>query len=307
MTATQTPSAQTPGTPLVDSAEVELEHEAAIDVADMPVSRKAQRSRAERIGRGIRAALPPIAVFIVVLGVWYGANAFLGARNFLVPRPDQVITVGLLGPTGQGAQIFGSLLLTAEVAVIGLAIAAVLGILWAILMSQFRWFERSTYPYAVILQCIPILALVPLIGVWFGYELNARIIVCVMIALFPMVASTLFGLQSVEKSQRELFQLQKASRITVLTKLQFPAALPSIFLGLRTSAGLAVVGAIVGDFFFQRGTPGIGSLMNVYTRLLSYPQLFAAIIGAALLGVLMFFIFGLIGRLAVGKWYDPAN
>jgi NitT/TauT family transport system permease protein len=302
MTATQTPS-----TPLVDSAAVELEHEAAIDVADMPVSRKAQRSRAERVGRGIRAALPPIAVFLVVLAVWYAANAVLGARNFLVPRPDQVITEGLVGPTGQGMQILGSLLLTAEVAVIGLVIAAVLGIVWAILMSQFRWFERSTYPYAVILQCIPILALVPLIGVWFGYELNARIIVCVMIALFPMVASTLFGLQSVEKSQRELFQLQKASRMTVLTKLQFPAALPSIFLGLRTSAGLAVVGAIVGDFFFQRGTPGIGSLMSTYTRLLSYPQLFAAIIGAALLGVLMFFIFGLIGRLAVGKWYDPAN
>jgi len=191
--------------------------------------------------------------------------------------------------------------------VIGLAIAAALGILWAILMSQFRWFERSTYPYAVILQCIPILALVPLIGVWFGYEFNARTIVCVMIALFPMVANTLFGLRSVEKSQRELFQLQKASRFTVLTKLQLPAALPAIFLGLRTSAGLAVVGAIVGDFFFQRGTPGIGSLMNVYTSGLEYPQLFAAIIGSALLGVLMFFLFGLIGKLAVGKWYDAAN
>ena len=303
----------TTGTGFVPTSAADEQHAtplgiaAVTDIADLPVSRAAQTTRGERVGRGFRQALPPLGVFIVVLGVWYAANAVLGTRNFLVPRPDQVISVGLFGPTGQGAQILTSLLLTAEVAVIGLAIASVLGILWAVLMSQFRWFQRSTYPYAVILQCIPILALVPLIGVWFGYELNARIIVCVMIALFPMVANTLFGLQSVEKSQRELFQLQRASRFTVLSKLQFPAALPSIFLGLRTSAGLAVVGAIVGDFFFQRGTPGIGSLMNVYTRLLSYPQLFAAIIGSALLGVLMFFLFGLLGKLVVGKWYDAAN
>jgi NitT/TauT family transport system permease protein len=303
----------TEATPLVDSAAVENQHESAIDVADMPISRKAQRSTSERVARGVRAALPPIGVFLVVLAVWYVANAVLGFRNFLLPRPDQVISVGVMGPASggfvgpAGAQILQSILLTAEVAIVGLAIAAVLGVLWATLMSQFRWFERSTYPYAVILQCIPILALVPLIGVWFGYEFNARVIVCIMIALFPMVANTLFGLQSVERSQRELFQLQKASRWTILSKLLFPAAMPSIFLGLRTSAGLAVVGAIVGDFFFQRGTPGIGSLMSTYTRLSSYPQLFAAIIGAALLGVLMFFLFGLIGRLAVGKWYDPAN
>ena len=290
-----------------DALELGAARADAVADIDAPVSRKAVRSRRDRVMRGIRKSLPPIGVFVLVLAAWYIANAVLGARNFLVPRPDQVITEGLIGPTGQGVPILSSLLLTAEVAVIGLAIASVLGILWAILMSQFTWFQTSTYPYAVILQCIPILALVPLIGVWFGYGLNARIIVCVMIALFPMVANTLFGLQSVEKSQRELFQLQRASRFTVLTKLQFPAALPSIFLGLRTSAGLAVVGAIVGDFFFQRGTPGIGSLMSTYTRLLSYPQLFAAIIGSALLGVLMFFLFGLLDRLAVGKWYDPAN
>ncbi|CAN5391104.1 ABC transporter permease [soil metagenome] len=290
-----------------DALEVGAGRTVPVDAAAGLVSRKAIRSRRDRVARGIRRALAPLGVFILVLAFWYAANAILGARNFLVPRPDQVITEGLFGRTGQGAQILSSLLLTAEVAIIGLAIASVLGILWAVLMSQFRWFQTSTYPYAVILQCIPILALVPLIGVWFGYELNARIIVCVMIALFPMVANTLFGLQSVEQSQRELFQLQKASKFTVLTKLQFPAALPSIFLGLRTSAGLAVVGAIVGDFFFQRGTPGIGSLMSTYTRLLSYPQLFAAIIGSALLGVLMFFIFGLLSRLAVGRWYDPAK
>jgi NitT/TauT family transport system permease protein len=159
----------------------------------------------------------------------------------------------------------------------------------------------------VILQCIPILALVPLIGFWFGQEFFARMIVSVLIALFPMVSNTLFGLQSVEKSQRELFQLQGASRWTVLTKLQLPTALPAIFTGMRISAGLAVVGAIVGDFFFRRGTPGIGSLISNYTARLQGPQLFAAILGAAFLGVAIFALFGWLQRVAVGKWYEPAN
>ena len=289
-----------------DALELGEARAVALDTADVPVSRAATRTAGERVRRGVLAALPPLAVFIVVVAGWYAANAILGAgKNFLLPRPDQVITDGFFSQSG--IDILTAVVRTTGVAITGLVIAAVIGILWATAMSLARWVQRSTYPYAVILQCIPILALVPLIGVWFGYEFNARVIVCVMIALFPMVANTLFGLQSVDRSQRELFQLQKASRLTVLIKLQFPAALPSMFLGLRTSAGLAVVGAIVGDFFFQRGTPGIGSLMAVYTRLLSAPQLFAAIIASALLGVAMFFIFGLIAKIAVGKWYDPVN
>jgi NitT/TauT family transport system permease protein len=279
-----------------------------LDVGSTPVSRVAKRSVGERVRRGLLQALPPLGVFALVIGVWYLVNAALDpSRRFLLPRPDQVITEGLFGPSNPGQTILVSIGLTTEVALSGLAVASVLGIGWAVAMSLAGWVQRSTYPYAVILQCIPILALVPLIGFWFGFEFNARLIVCTMIALFPMVANTLFGLQSVDRSQLELFQLQKAGKWTVLTKLMFPAALPSIFLGLRTSAGLAVVGAIVGDYFFQRGTPGIGSLMAVYTRLLAAPQLFASIIAAALLGVAMFFIFGLLSKLAVGKWYDPVN
>ncbi len=277
-----------------------------VPTADIAVSRAAVMSRGERLRRGLLLALPPLAVFVVFVAIWYLANALLGqSQKFLVPTLDQVIVQGFGGPSG--AQILTAVRKTTGVAITGLAIAAVLGILWATAMSQARWVQRSTYPYAVILQTIPILALVPLIGVWFGFEFNSRVVVCVMISLFPIVASTLFGLQSVERSQHELFRLQKAGRWTVLTKLMYPAALPSIFLGLRTSAGLSVVGAIVGDFFFQRGQPGVGSLLQTYARLLSYPQLFAAIIASALLGVVMFFIFGLITKLAVGKWYDGAN
>src|SRR4029453_7130202 len=143
------------------------------------------------------------------------------------------------------SQILQGVWHTTAVALTGIAIAAVIGVGWAIAMAPAGWAKRSTYPYAVILQCIPILAIVPLIGVWFGYEFRARVVVCVMISLFPMVANTLFGLESVEKSLHELFQLQRVRRVTVLVKLMFPAALPSIFVGLCTSAGLSVVAAFV--------------------------------------------------------------
>jgi NitT/TauT family transport system permease protein len=130
------------------------------------------------------------------------------------------------------------------------------------------------------------------------------VVVTVMISLFPMVATTLFGLQSVDKGQRELFKLSGAGRLTMLRKLQLPAALPSMFVGLRTSAGLSVIGAIVGDQFFQRGTPGLGVLIEVDNSRLLGPQMYAAILTAAALGVAIFLLFGLLGRLAVGRWHD---
>ena len=252
-------------------------------------------------------AIPPLLVLAILIGAWYVVHGLLGAsRNFLVPRPDQVIKDGFLDGQTRSEILHGVWHSTA-VALTGIVIAAALGIAWAVAMGSARWVKRSTYPYAVILQCIPILAIVPLIGVWFGYEFKARVVVCVMISLFPMVANTLFGLEAVDKSHLELFQLQKAPRSTVLAKLMFPSALPSIFVGLRTSAGLSVVGAIVGDFFFQRGTPGIGSLLQTYARLLNYTALFAAIFVAALLGVAMFGLFGLLSKLAVGRWYQPTT
>lgn len=301
MTATEVQGAE-----LVD--ELVAISPSVIDGSEIVVSRTAKRSIGQRFVRGLLRALPPLGVFVLVIGAWYAINAALDpTKRFLLPRPDQVITEGLFGPTSDWQKIVVSVGLTTQVAITGLVIAAIIGIGWAVTMSLAGWVERSTYPYAVILQCIPILAITPLIGFWFGFEFPARVIVTVMISLFPLVSNTLFGLQSVDRSQHELFRLQKASRGTVLTKLMFPAALPSIFVGLRTSAGLAVVGAIVGDIFFQRGTPGIGAQIQIYTRLLQSPQLIAAILASALLGVLMFFIFGLLSRLAVGKWYDPAK
>jgi NitT/TauT family transport system permease protein len=259
----------------------------------------------KRRGGRLPSWVPPVIVFIVILAIWYFVSYVLldPARSFLVPAPHVVVEQGFLDPKILG-DIMEALGRSASVALTGLALAIIIGVAWAVAMSQARWIERSLFPYAVILQCIPILALVPLIGFWFGFDFPARVIVCVMISLFPIVSNTLFGLQSVDKGQRELFQLQKASRWTVLQKLEFPAALPAIFAGMRISAGASVVGAIVGDYFFRRGEPGLGSLISNYQSRVQGPELFAAIIVASLFGVVVFLVFGWLGKLAVGRWYD---
>ncbi len=248
----------------------------------------------------------PAVVLLLVLGFWYLVAWYYDKHKdlaFVVPYPHLVAKTAFTDATFRSS-LLSELWHTTEITFTGLVIAVVIGMSWAVLMSQARWLEQSLYPYAVILQTIPILAIVPLIGTIFGYEFTSRVIVTVMIALFPLVSNTLFGLQSVDRPQRELFQLQGAGRLTTLLKLQLPAALPAIFVGLRTAAGLAVIGAIVGDQFFQRGTPGLGVLIQVSNSRLNGPGTFAAIITASLLGVVVFLLFGLIGRLVTGKWSD---
>jgi len=246
-----------------------------------------------------------ILVLALLFGVWYLWAAYEAHKglSFLVPYPHQVWTLGL--EDGQSrSELLTALWNTVQVTFVGLAIAIVIGVLWAVIMSQARWAEQALFPYAVVLQCLPILALTPLIGALAGTGFESRMIVTIMIALFPMVSNTLFGLQSVDRGQRELFQLSGAGRLTVLRKLQLPAAMPSIFVGLRTSAGLSVIGAIVADQFFQRGNGGLGVLIQVDESRVLGPQMWAALLTASALGVVIFLFFGLLGRLAVGRWHD---
>jgi NitT/TauT family transport system permease protein len=185
---------------------------------------------------------------------------------------------------------------------VGLAIASVIGVALAIAMNQARWIERSLYPWAVILQTMPVLALVPLFGFWFGFGFTSRVLVCVLMALFPLIVNTLFGLRSVDSAHHELFTLHGAGWRTRLRKLQLPAALPAFFTGLRISAGLSVMGAVVGDFFFKQGEPGIGTLIDLYRSNLQSEQMFAAVLLTSSFGILVFWFFGVLAR-RVGSWH----
>ncbi|WP_117210069.1 ABC transporter permease [Allorhizocola rhizosphaerae] len=259
-----------------------------------------------------RRLLPPAAVFGAFLIIWYAVSTLVidDGLRFLLPTPDAVVRVGFLDPANL-TELLAGLGLSARVALTGLALAVVIGLAWAILMSQANWLERSLYPYAVLLQTVPILALVPLFGYWFGFGFPSRVLACVLIALFPVVANTLFGLRSVDPALQDLFSMHNAGRMTRLFKLQLPAALPSIFTGLRIAAGASVIGAIVGDFFFQQGQAGIGQLIYIYPRRLQSEMLFAAVILASLFGLVVFWLFGLVAK-RVTAWHesqlaDPHN
>ena len=132
-------------------------------------------------------------------------------------------------------------------------------------------------------------------------------VVCVIISLFPIIVNTLFGLQSVDTTMHDLFTLARADRLVRLRKLMFPAALPAIFAGMRISAGLSVIGAIVGDFFFAQGDVGIGQLLRRYANELDGEALFTTVIMSSLLGVAVFLLFGWLQRRAIGGWYDSSG
>jgi NitT/TauT family transport system permease protein len=279
-----------------------------------PVQRvKTMPDAAERKGgllrRFVMVAGPPLAVAAAIVGVWYFLSyVFLQpTQRFLLPPPHDVVKVGILDWDNFRQILKTGLLPTTYVAMLGLAIAIGVGMLWAILMSQAAWIERSTYPYAVIIQTIPIIAIVPLVGFWFDYDFKGRVIACVMISIFPIITNTLFGLKSADASLQDLFTLHGASRLTRLLKLQFPAALPAIFTGFRISAGLSVIGAIVGDFFFRRGNPGIGRLIDIYRSQLAGERLITTILISSLLGIVVFWGFGYLGNRLTRSWHESAQ
>jgi NitT/TauT family transport system permease protein len=249
--------------------------------------------------------IAPAAVFIIVLGIWFFVSYVVlsPSRRFLLPPPQSVMQVGFF-QSANLTEILHALWSTTQVAIVGLAISMTVGTLVAVAMSQGRWVESAIYPWAVVLQTIPILAIVPLIGFWFAYGFNSRVLVCVLISLFPIITNTLFGLKSVDRTHHDLFTLQHATRRQRLLKLQLPSALPAIVAGWRIAAGLSVVGAIVGDFFFRQGEPGVGRLIDDYLSGLQTQQLFAAIILSSLLGLIVFWIFGLLGQVLVGSWHE---
>jgi NitT/TauT family transport system permease protein len=268
----------------------------------------APRPRRRRRRRSMGRVLAPFLVLVSVLVLWTLASHLLldADRRFLLPPPDEVLRKGLLDGANLGELLQG-LWSTISVALVGLAIAMALGVTLAIVMSQARWVEHSIYPYAIVLQTIPILAVVPLLGFWFGFDFPSRVIVCVLVSLFPMITNTLYGLKSVDQGHHDLFTLYGASRLQRLWRLQLPAALPAMIAGFKISSGLAVIGAIVADFFFRQGEPGIGRLIDVYRQRLQTEQLMTALLLSSLIGLALFFVFDLWGGYVDGRRRSRAS
>ncbi len=266
----------------------------------------------------LKKLVAPAIVFVVFVGIWYllswkylpvlmrrdSPPQFM--RSILLPYPHDVVKVAYLDSANLH-EILSGLWLDTRLAFTGLAIAISIGIAAAIAMSQARWVERSFYPYAVFLQTVPILALVPVIGLFLGWGFTSRVVVVVIISLFPIITNTLFGLKSVDRGLDDLFALHTSSRWVRLWKLQLPGSLPAMFVGFQIAAGLSVIGAIVGDFFFARGAKGLGNLIGIYANRLQPERLWGTVFFSTLLGLFVFTIFGTLRTRLVGHWHESAG
>ncbi|MBO0715261.1 MAG: ABC transporter permease [Acidimicrobiales bacterium] len=259
-------------------------------------------------GRGrLRRAVPPVAMLVVVIGAWQLVSSSLATgRQFLLPPPWEVLTKGLVAHEAY-SKILPALGRSTELAVVGLLIAMALGILIGSALYRFGWLERASFPWLVAIQAIPVLAIAPLIAVALGYTFVAKLVIVVIIAFFPIPTSLLLGLKSVDRGLVDLFSLHRAGWFTRFFKLALPNALPTMFTGFRISAGLAVIGAIVGEQQFQSGSPGLGMLLLQYIQYVEYDQVYGCIIVSSLLGIAMFMTFTWLSRRLFGSWHESVE
>jgi len=262
-------------------------------------------------GRKWLDIVAPILGFVVFIGLWWGMHewgmrALFDKPPFLLPSPPTVIKEAFLDST-QRRNLLQGLGWTTLVSFVGLTVSIIVGMSIAVLMAQASWAERTIWPYLIVAQAIPILAIAPLLGNIFGFGFGTRVLVCVIISIFPIVSNTLFGLLSADASQHDLFTLRGASRATRLLKLQLPAASPAIFTGFRIAAGLSVIGAVVGELFFRQGGKGIGIVMEQYRSRTQFPETYGALILSSLLGIAVFLIFGWLARLVIGRWHESTR
>jgi NitT/TauT family transport system permease protein len=265
-----------------------------------------------KIRHRLSAVLLPLTTLIVFLTIWYLYAKFnydnpVQRRNAL-PYPHEIITDGFM-PINDKVDglrpILGYMWPTVKVTLLGLLIAVALGVLIAVLMNLSKGIEKSLFPYAVILQTVPILAITPLLTELFGEELGVRLVVTVLVAIFPVITNMLFGLQSTDRALHDLFTLNHASRWTRLIKLEFPSALPSLMTGIRIASGSAVIGSVVADFFFAKGEKGIGYYIRTrQQQAIQRPEMFAGTITASLFGIAMFVVIGWITSRAIRNWHD---
>jgi NitT/TauT family transport system permease protein len=244
----------------------------------------------------IRLIVPPLVPLIVIACAAEFAVAIGWIEPFLLPRPTRVLT-SMIANAPEIARALGE---TSLASVIGFAISTILGIAIAVVLATGGWVQRAFYPYAVFFQTVPIIAIAPLLVIWFGYDITAVIASATVVSIFPVIANTLTGLLSTDPALRDMFQLYGASRSATLIKLRLPFAMPSILTGLRIAAGLSVIGAIVGEFITGGG---LGGLIDVSRQQRNIEKVFATLLVASLLGIALFAMINTLSYLLLRHWH----
>jgi NitT/TauT family transport system permease protein len=244
----------------------------------------------------------PIAVGVLFIAAWHVVVQAFGISKFVLPAPalvfDTLVTDWSL--------LFGSLLITLKVTFGAFFLAVLIGTAIAFLFVQSRTIEASLFPYAVLLQVTPIVAIAPLIIIWVKHPLTALVVCATIVALFPIISNTILGLRSVNPGLANLFRMNKATRWQTLIKLRIPSAAPYFFGGLRISSGLALIGAVVAEFVAGTGGTSAGLAYQILQAgyQINIPRLFAALLLITVTGVALFLLMVFLSKLALGDWHE---
>ena len=255
------------------------------------------RVRGDRI---MRIALPVLALALGV-GIWQAIVTLNNIPPYILPSPLLVAQTAI----ADWPILWSSLLITLQTTFEGLLLALIGGIGLAILFNMSRWIENSFYPYAVILQVTPVLAIAPILLIYLPQPL--AVLACAwIVAFFPVLANTTLGLNSVDHNLRDLFRLCGATRTQVLFQLKLPAALPYMLEGLKIGGGLSLVGAVVAEL--AAGAAGAGSGLAYRISEAGYrlniPRMFAALLLLSIAGIVIFFSLSLFSHLMLRRWHE---
>ena len=244
----------------------------------------------------------PVIVAIILLLVWQGLVRALDVPIYLVPAPTDVAQA----LTADWALLAQSLWFTLKITGLALAAATCVGVLLAFLFVQSRWIEASLFPYAVLLQVTPIVAIAPLIIIWIQNTTAALTFCATIVAVFPIISNTVLGLRSVDPGLLDFFRLKRASRWQILWRLRLPSALPAFFGGLRIACGLALIGAVVAEFVAGTGGTQTGLAYQILQAgyQINIPRLFAALLLITVAGVILFALMTLLSRVVLARWHD---
>jgi NitT/TauT family transport system permease protein len=240
--------------------------------------------------RLIDRALPPLIILVIALASWQGAVRIFDVPPWLLPAPSDVVERFLKTPN-----LWYHTGLTVLEAFAGFVISATLGITLSAGIVHSRFLERGIFPYIIVSNAIPIIAIIPLLTIWFGFGIAPKIMICTIISFFPIVTNTTRGLKSADRRVIEFMRSINATPWQIFYKVQLPSALPFIFAGFKIAASLTLVGAVVAEFYSS--DRGLGYLVITSATQLRTDLLFVSICVLAALGVLSFTLFGRLERL----------
>jgi NitT/TauT family transport system permease protein len=261
-----------------------------------------RRDRRGQRERALRIALP-ILVLALGLAIWELVVRIDGIPPYVLPAPSLILQTLV----ADWALLSQSLLVTLITTLEGFLLAVAGGVGLAVLFNQSRLVEYSFYPYAVILQVTPIVAIAPLLLIYLPQ--HAAVLACAwIVAFFPVLANATLGLNSVDRNLADLFSLYGASRGQMLWRLKLPSALPYILGGLRIAGGLSLIGAVVAEI--AAGSAGAGSGLAYRIAESGYrlniPRMFAALLLLSLAGIVIFYLLSLVSHLALRHWHESA-